>query len=180
MVKFVKPELDEVFKMKNITKSVSIVLTAIYSFMVIWIILFKMSTLSEITYLDHIRNINLIPFHYDVERSYHLSEVLKNVMFFIPLGVYFKMLRFTNAKAILFGMTFSLSLEILQFILAVGATDITDIITNTTGTAIGVGIYSLLALVFRKREKLDKLLCILASICTILFISFMAILLLAN
>ena len=73
MVKFVKPELDEVFKMKNITKSVSIVLTAIYSFMVIWIILFKMSTLSEITYLDHIRNINLIPFHYDVERSYHLS-----------------------------------------------------------------------------------------------------------
>ena len=101
-------------------------------------------------------------------------------MFFIPLGVYFKMLRFTNAKAILFGMTFSLSLEILQFILAVGATDITDIITNTTGTAIGVGIYSLLALVFRKREKLDKLLCIFASICTILFISFMAILLLAN
>ena len=166
--------------MKNKTKSVTIVLTSIYAVMVVWIILFKMATLSEITYLDHIRNINLIPFHYDVERSYHLSEVQKNVMFFIPLGVYFKMLRFTNVKAIIFGMTFSLSLEILQFILAVGATDITDIITNTTGTAIGVGIYSLLALVFRQREKLDKLLCILASICTMSLIALIALLLFFN
>ena len=166
--------------MKSKTKSVTAVLTSIYAVIVVWIILFKMATLSEITYLDHIRNINLIPFHYDVERSYHLSEVLKNVMLFIPLGVYFKMLRFTNAKAILFGMTFSLGLEILQFVLAVGATDITDIITNTTGTAIGVGFYGLLFLVFRKSKKLDKILCILASICTMFLIALIALLLFFN
>ena len=166
--------------MKNKAKSVTIVLTTIYSFMVVWIILFKMSTLSEIPYLDHIRNINLIPFHYDDETSSHLSEVLENVMIFIPLGVYLKMLKITDAKAILFGMTCSLGLEILQFILAVGATDITDIMTNTAGTAIGVGIYAILSLVFRKSEKLDKVLCILASICTFLLISMIAILLFAN
>jgi glycopeptide antibiotics resistance protein len=139
-----------------------------------------MSTLSEIPYLDHIRNINLIPFHYDDETSSHLSEVLENVMIFIPLGVYLKMLKITDAKAILLGMTFSLGLEILQFILAVGASDITDIMTNTAGAAIGVGIYAILSLVFRKSEKLDKVLCILASIFTILLISMIAILLFAN
>ena len=101
-------------------------------------------------------------------------------MIFIPLGVYLKMLKITDAKAILFGMTCSLGLEILQFILAVGATDITDIMTNTAGTAIGVGIYAILSLVFRKSEKLDKVLCILASICTFLLISMIAILLFAN
>ncbi len=166
--------------MKNKAKSVTIVLTTIYSFIVVWIILFKMSTLSEIPYLDHIRNINLIPFHYDDETSSHLSEVLENVMIFIPLGVYLKMLKITDAKAILFGMTFSIGLEILQFILAVGASDITDIMTNTAGAAIGVGIYAILSLVFRKSEKLDKVLCILASICTLLLISMIAILLFAN
>ena len=166
--------------MKNKAKSVTIVLTTKYSFIVVWIILFKMSTLSEIPYLDHIRNINLIPFHYDDETSSHLSEVLENVMIFIPMGVYLKMLKITDAKAILFGMTFSLGLEILQFILAVGASDITDIMTNTAGAAIGVGIYAILSLVFRKSEKLDKVLCILASICTFLLISMIAILLFAN
>ena len=166
--------------MKNKAKSVTIVLTIIYSFIVVWIILFKMSTLSEIPYLDHIRNINLIPFHYDDETSSHLSEVLENVMIFIPLGVYLKMLKIKDAKAILLGMTFSLGLEILQFILAVGASDITDIMTNTAGAAIGVGIYAILSLVFRKSEKLDKVLCILASICTLLLISMIAILLFAN
>ena len=89
-------------------------LTAIYSFMVVWIILFKMSALSEIAYLGHIRSLNLIPFHYDEETAYHLSEVAQNVMIFIPLGVYLKMLRITDTKAILFGLTFSLCLEILQ------------------------------------------------------------------
>ena len=166
--------------MNNKIKLTTIVLTAIYSFMVVWIILFKMSALSEIAYLGHIRSLNLIPFHYDEETAYHLSEVAQNVMIFIPLGVYLKMLRITDTKAILFGLTFSLCLEILQFILAVGATDITDLITNTAGTAIGVGFYGLLWFVFRRSEKLDKVLCLLASICTVLFISLTTLLLLAN
>ena len=94
--------------MTNKTKPVTIALTAIYLFIVAWIILFKLSTLSEIAHLDHIRKINLIPFHYDEEQSYHLTEVLKNVMIFIPLGIYFKLLKITGKKAILCGMTFSL------------------------------------------------------------------------
>ena len=67
------------------------------------------------------------------------------------------MMKIPRSKAILLGMILSLMLETLQFILAVGATDITDIITNTTGTAIGVVFYSLLRLVFKKRKKSDLL-----------------------
>lgn len=166
--------------MKNKVNSTTYVLTGIYSCMVVWIILFKLSALSEISYLDHIRNINLIPFHYDEEQSYHLSEVLKNVIIFIPFGVYFKMLKLADKKAILLGMSFSLGLEILQFILAIGATDITDAMTNTAGVAIGVGIYAFLSGMFRKHDKVDKVLCILASICTIVFVSMMIILFLVN
>ena len=148
--------------------------------MVVWIILFKMATLSEISNLGYIRNINLIPFYYDVERTYHLSEVMNNVVIFVPFGVYLKMLKLKSTKAILLGAGFSMVLEILQFILGVGATDITDVITNTLGVAIGVGIYCILSRVFKKNEKLNKVLSILASICTMLLVAFVALLILLN
>ena len=166
--------------MKNKGKSLTIVLTVIYIFIVVWIILFKMATLSEIPYLGGIRNINLIPFHYDKEAPFHRSEIIKNVIIFIPLGVYLKMLKIKGVKAILFGMAFSVGLEVSQFILAIGATDITDIMTNTAGTAIGIGMYTFLHLIFQKSEKLDKALCILASICTVLLISMISLLLFSN
>ena len=44
-------------------------------------------------------------------------------------------------KAIIYGAVLSFVFEIMQFVFAVGATDITDVITNTLGTLIGVGIY---------------------------------------
>ena len=166
--------------MKNKVKSLTIVLTAIYFFMVVWIILFKMSTLSEIAYLSHIRNINLMPFHYDIETLYHRSEIINNVIIFIPFGFYLKMLKMKGIKAIILGMALSVGLEILQFILAVGATDITDIMMNTAGTVIGVSFYALLYLIFRKSDTLDKVLCVLASIFTVLLISFVSLLIFLN
>ena len=68
----------------------------------------------------------------------------------------------------------------MQFVFAVGATDITDVISNTLGTVIGVGIYGSLAFIFHKNEKLDKGLCIVASICTVLLLVFIVLLLLVN
>ncbi len=156
------------------------ILLGTYCILLIWIILFKMSALSEIVHLSHIRNINLIPFHYDEERAYHLSEVINNIVIFVPFGVYLKMLKLRSRNVIVYGAGFSLVLEIMQFILGIGATDITDVITNTTGTVIGAGIYCILSLVFQKNEKLDKVLHILASICTILLLAFIALLFLSN
>ena len=41
------------------------------------------------------------------------------------------------------GLIVSLSFETLQYLFAIGYSDITDLITNTTGTFIGIGVYSL-------------------------------------
>lgn len=76
--------------MKNKGKSLTIVLTVIYLLIVVWIILFKMATLSEIVYSDGIRNINLIPFHYDKEAPFHRSEIIKKCDNFYTFGCLLK------------------------------------------------------------------------------------------
>ena len=78
--------------MKNKSQSrLTLALAIVYGLLVVWIILFKMSPIPEIPYLDHIRHINLIPFHYDTEVDSHAQEVIENLLIFIPLGLYLKM-----------------------------------------------------------------------------------------
>ncbi len=49
-----------------------------------------------------------------------------------------------NKKIIFLGFILSFTLETMQFILNIGASDITDIITNTTGTIVGLFLYFIL------------------------------------
>jgi len=166
-------------KFKNI--NLEKVLFGIYCLLLVWIILFKLSfSIKDITELDKIRSINLIPFYYPYEVNSHFSEVVENLLIFIPFGIYLKILNKDNKRIILYGFLFSLSLEISQFILKVGASDITDLLTNTLGTAIGVLGYCLLEKIFKNKEKINKVLKILALIVTILFCLLMMILLIAN
>ncbi|MBP5609684.1 MAG: VanZ family protein [Lachnospiraceae bacterium] len=165
---------------KKAQKNITLVLLAVYLLAMIWIILFKMSMFNEIFRLDRIRSINLIPFHYDEETAYHKSEVMMNMIIFAPLGIYLKMLKTGSFKTILFGFGISILFETLQFIFGIGASDITDVITNTAGTAAGVGSYGILNLFFKNTEKIDGLLRILAVICTLLMILLFAILLISN
>lgn len=166
--------------MKNRKSDLIIVLTVIYMAAAVWIILFKMSAPAEIGYLDRFRNVNLIPFHYDEETSSHASEVFSNFLFFIPLGLYMKLLKKSNAYSIALSAAFSLLLETAQYILKLGASDITDLMMNTAGAAAGVMIYSVLGRLFRNHEKLDKVLRILALAGTVLFAALIAVLLLGN
>ena len=131
---------------KKTQKNITVILLAVYVLAMIWIILFKMSMFNEIFRLDRIRSINLIPFHYDDETAYHKSEVMMNIIIFAPLGIYLKMLKAGNIKIILCGLGISILFESLQFIFGIGASDITDVITNTAGTAAGAGLYCILNL----------------------------------
>ncbi len=153
-------------------------LTIVYGLLLVWIIIFKLSF--SISELDEIRKINVIPFYYDQEASFHLSEVIKNLLVFIPIGVYFKMMKFDGKRAIILGFVFSLTLEVMQFVLKVGASDITDLITNTVGVAIGVLIYNILLKIFVKAKKVDKVLNILATIGTMLICLFLLALIVSN
>ena len=162
------------------TKTFLIILLAVYSAALTWIILFKMAVRLDDVGFGTVRAWNLIPFRYSEETSFHLTEVLENVIAFVPLGVYLGMLKTGAWKAILIGAAASVTLEVLQFALGIGAADVTDVITNTAGTAIGVGIYLLLTHIFKNREKLDKTLVIVCGAATVVMIVLIALLIAGN
>ena len=153
-------------------------LTVIVCLLVGWIILFKMSF--SISTLDRISGINLIPFFYDKETSFHLTEVALNVFAFIPLGLFLKLMKFDFKSSVLLGFGYSCILEIMQLILKVGITDITDLITNTSGFVIGAAFYVMLSKIFKNTDMLDKVLKILATIGVVLLIAFVSILIISN
>lgn len=171
--------------MTNNKKKINMIeiLFGIYCILIVWIILFKFSiSINDILGLDKIRKINLIPFYYfnEVGFGFHFKEVLDNLLIFIPFGIYLKMLNKDNKKIILYGFVFSLALEVCQFIFKLGAIDITDLITNTLGTIVGVYIYVLLEKIFKNKEKINKVLRILSLILTILLCSLLLLLIVSN
>ena len=154
----------------------------IYLVLLVWVILFKLQfSLSDI---DHTRSVNLIPFHYStaVGEQFHLNEVRDNVLIFIPFGILVSMLaprmKLRNKFFIIFGT--SLFLETMQFVLSIGGTDITDLITNSSGGAIGIALYALLLKVVKDKQKIDTVISVVAGIVTVLFLGLMAVLLLSN
>ena len=157
-------------------------LFAVYLALLIWIILFKLEF--SISVLKTNRSINLIPFYYENEigMRFHLKEVLENAVIFIPLGIYLCMLKhdFSVKVKFIFILMTSLILEISQYILAVGRTDVTDLITNTCGGMAGVALYWLSVKVFRNKKRLDFIITILAAVATIVVIGLLAILLIVN
>lgn len=58
------------------------ILFLLYLALLIWIILFKLQF--SILDLDRVREINLIPFYYEHEVTFHATEVLQNVLIFMP------------------------------------------------------------------------------------------------
>ena len=161
----------------NITK----VLFGIYILLLIWIILFKASfSIADFIGLSKMRSINLIPFYYPMEVSFHLREVIANLVIFVPLGIYLKMLDNDSKKVILYGFIFSVLLEVSQFIFKLGATDITDVIANVSGTILGVYGYILLEKIFKNKENINNVLRIIDLIFTVLFSMLMTLLIASN
>lgn len=158
----------------------TLVLAIIYLVTLVWIVLFKTVEPWKIGELDRMRRINLIPFTYDTEAPFHLSEVLLNVAVFVPFGVLLTMLGVRPAPTVALGAGFSLIMESLQYALRIGASDVTDLITNTAGTAFGVGAYLLLSRIVRDREKLRRAVVIVGFACAGVFFAFAAVLFLAN
>ena len=126
--------------MKLLTKTA----LALYLLTLTWLILFKFSA-DPFSVLAHYqsRSLNLIPFAGYSHGG--LREMFDNVIVFIPfgllLGVNLKQIDFWRKLALI--SLFSFSAEILQFIFAIGTTDITDVITNTLGGSFGLALYKL-------------------------------------
>ena len=163
-------------RQRNLTR----ILFAVYFLILVWILLFKMSFSLDELYKN--RSINLIPFMGSVvvNGRIYINEIIDNILVFIPLGIYICMLKedWSILRKISVGFFISLGIEVLQFILAIGATDITDLIGNTLGGIIGIGVFYLFSKLFK--NKTNKIINTLALIATILLVSMISILLLAN
>ena len=104
--------------------------------------------------------INLIPFVYllDYENEAHMIfNVFGNILMFVPTGILLPVLYKrldTFFKVAGTGFLMSLTIEILQLPFADRTSDVDDLILNTTGAAVGYGLYRLYHRIKRKyREK---------------------------
>jgi glycopeptide antibiotics resistance protein len=124
-------------------RALSRALFAAYILILVWLVLFKFSY-DPLTVIQNsqIRKLNLVPFAWARE-----SEMIANIVAFIPfgvmLGVNFKPLTVKQKIAAIFA--FSLALEAIQYALAIGVSDITDLIMNTLGGLVGLTAYGAVA-----------------------------------
>lgn len=144
----------------------------LYILTLLWLVLFKFSFDIFSVVLDYqSRNLNLVPF-LGVSQS-NVREMIDNFVVFIPFGlllcVNFKKVSLWRKLAFVF--IFSLGVEILQFIFAIGTTDVTDVITNTLGGFVGLVLYDL-AKKYIDNKKLDQFITIAGAILLIVLILF--------
>ena len=159
-------------KVSNVINRLTTVLFIIYLIAICWILLFKLGV--PFSYMGK-RSVNLIPFS---EPSTLNSENILNVIIFVPLGIYAGILfrRWLFGKKLLFVFLFSLLVEGLQYILRLGAFDVTDIMTNTLGGLIGLIIYKAIEKAVNSSIKAQKFINIIAATGTVLMILLLVLL----
>lgn len=141
------------FKSKK-QKFFSVIVFSIYFIMLTWLILFKL----QINFgdLPQIRSINLIPFKESlvINGRIRLDEILYNILVFVPFGVYIAMFKpdwsFIKKAVPCFWLSFLY--EAVQFIAAIGASDITDVIDNTIGGIVGIFLFALFHKLFGEKR----------------------------
>ena len=164
---------------KQKEKIFAYIVVGIYLLFLCWLILFKLA--DSINKIPSMRGINLIPFHYDqiAESRFHFNEVLYNAIVFIPAGFYFTVMgKKKFLSGIVLSALLSLSFETLQWIFALGASDITDLIMNTVGGAIGAGTYWVSAKLFKGNEV--KIISIIGAILETLLVGLLLVLMISN
>lgn len=164
-------------KDNNSAIKLTIALFIVYLIALFWILLFKLGV--RFSYMEQ-RQVNLIPFKEALvlNRNIDVGEIIMNVIIFLPLGIYagilFKTWNF--GKHVFFFFLISFFVEALQFILRVGAFDITDTITNTLGGIIGFLILKAIEKVIKNSARTQKLINITATIGTLLMILMLLLL----
>lgn len=152
-------------------KPLSRVVFAAYLLALAWLVLFKLSFDLTAVFAPHRRTINLVPFQSSVR------ETIYNLVAFIPYGL----LLCVNVKranprrklALIFGS--SLAVEVLQFLGAIGISDITDVITNTLGGLLGLLLYAV-GEHYAGADKVDRFIVITGTVVLVVFALFLGLL----
>ncbi len=121
-----------------------VVLFAVYLVLLVWIVLWKL----EVPWVGGgaQRQIKLVPFVRTADAGPTAPfDLVANIALFVPFGLYLGLLapswRWWKVAGMLVGA--SVFLEVAQDVLAVGRSDITDVVVNTAGGLAGLGLLAL-------------------------------------
>lgn len=158
------------------------------------LLLIKIFFLSRISLLELFNSprtlfgsINLIPFYSITEyitassmniKRFAFSNVVGNIVIFIPLGVYLSLFKKDNRAItnLLFIFMVSLFVEIIQGLLGIGISDIDDVILNCLGGWLGILGYKFSFFILRDEKTVHTAITIISAIIglpVILYLLFM-------
>ena len=150
----------------------TIILFIVYALLLTGVILFKLPFYSA-EFSDGIRVINLIPLQGSFDGNGVVwREIIQNILIFVPLGIYISMLKskWSFVKKILPIIGIAFAFEVIQFIFAMGRSDITDLLGNVLGGIIGIEIYALLYKILKCRTGLIvNILALAVTVCVLLW-----------
>ncbi len=153
-----------------------------YAVFIIWNILFKYVSPIDIFSTERYfsRSVNLIPFNDLLQGNYLKLDVWGNILLFIPLGIYMRVMKFGRLKTAGMAAGISILFETLQYAFALGATDITDVIYNAIGGLAGILIYEFLYLLLKKGERVKTFISILAAAAAVFVLCIVILIYLYN
>ncbi len=166
-------------ELSNRSKGLTTVLFVVYLIVLSWVILLKAGFTLE--GLQTFRRINFIPLGDSVivNNRIYTREIYLNAIIFIPFGVYLSMLKanWSFIKRALTIASISLLFETIQYILAIGGADITDLISNSIGGIAGIVFYKIVARVFKNKLRTNKIVNTFALIGTLVVMLFIGVVL---
>lgn len=169
---------------KKATNTLFIMGFIFYSLFILWVILFKyvspFELFDENRYFS--RSMNIIPFNDILNGRFNKLDLFGNVILFIPLGIYINIMikNIKFSKCIGRIVATSLAFECIQYIFGLGASDLTDIIINTVGGIMGIGIYKLIKKGFKEHNKVKNFIAICSTVVMIPVITVIIGIIVAN
>lgn len=141
--------MDYVVGLLNISPVYYIAITVICFFVLIWKRKWEISFLAgyiflifSVTVLSRsstgVMQVEWVPF-WSYRHSELREQILMNILVYVPVG--FMAFRLVGRKAFLIGLCVSFLVEMSQLLACRGLFEFDDIIHNTIGTAVGVGLY---------------------------------------
>lgn len=150
---------------RKIWNSLLYLMIALYLFMM-GDLLFRYNVIFDANHTVS-RSLNLIPFQtiwaygsgqYHLRVSFAVSNILGNIVAFIPFGLFLQTLRKRKSfwRGILIVLATAMAVEAIQYGFGLGASDIDDVILNTVGGGLGMLLYRLFRWAFRDEGRTRK------------------------
>ena len=111
------------------------IFVALYILIILWITLFSREPMTVRIFRG---------LFWEIEMGYW-NNIIQNILLFIPLGFLIG-----GKRGIIAGVLLSIGIELTQYIFRLGYCELDDVLNNTIGTVLGVGVWKLLTLLTEK------------------------------